>query len=286
VIDHKTFANKAIMRTFMKQSARKPTSTKKEEPMKTAILSALLLVTGAASAQSHLDEIRSSKTRKVCTTGDYKPYSYLRSDGQYEGLDISMAQSLAASLGAKVQWVPTTWKTMSDDFVAKQCDIALGGVSVTLKRQQIAWFAQPLGVDGKIPLVRCDDKEKYQTVEQINKPSVRVIEPAGGTNEAFVHSHLPQATLQLADNVGIFQQLVDKKADVMITDASEALFQMKHYPTLCAINPDKPMQYGEKAYMIPRDDMNWKLYVDQWLHLSTATGEYAQIASQWLGIAK
>lgn len=270
----------------MKQSARKPTSTKKEEPMKTAILSALLLVTGAASAQSHLDEIRSSKTLKVCTTGDYKPYSYLRSDGQYEGLDISMAQSLAASLGAKVQWVPTTWKTMSDDFVAKQCDIALGGVSVTLKRQQIAWFAQPLGVDGKIPLVRCDDKDKYQRVEQINKPSVRVIEPAGGTNEAFVHSHLPQATLQLADNVGIFQQLVDKKADVMITDASEALFQMKHYPTLCAINPDKPMQYGEKAYMIPRDDMSWKLYVDQWLHLSTATGEYAQIASQWLGVIK
>ena len=115
---------------------------------------------------------------------------------------------------------------------------------------------------------------------------MRVIEPAGGTNEAFVHSHLPQSTLQLADNVGIFQQLVDKKADVMITDASEALFQMKHYPTLCAINPDKPMQYGEKAYMIPRDDMSWKLYVDQWLHLSTATGEYAQIASQWLGVIK
>jgi cyclohexadienyl dehydratase (EC 4.2.1.91) len=46
------------------------------------------------------------------------------------------------------------------------------------------------------------------------------------------------------------------------------------------------MQYGEKAYMIPRDDMSWKLYVDQWLHLSTATGEYAQIASQWLGVIK
>jgi len=252
--------------------------------MKIVILSALLLVTGAAQAQSHLDDIRASKTLKVCTTGDYKPYSFLRSDGQYEGLDISMAQSLAASLGARVQWVPTTWKTLSEDFVAKQCDIALGGVSVTLKRQQIAWFARPLGVDGKIPLVRCEDKAKYQTVDQINKPAVRVIEPAGGTNEAFVHSHLPQATLQLAENTGIFQQLVDKKADVMITDASEARFQQQHYPSLCAINPDKPMQYGEKAYMIPRDDMGWKLYVDQWLHLSTATGEYAQIAKQWLGV--
>ncbi|MGN4085728.1 transporter substrate-binding domain-containing protein, partial [Burkholderia gladioli] len=80
--------------------------------MKTVILSALVLVAGAAQAQSHLDDVRQSKTLKVCTTGDYKPYTFLRSDGQYEGLDISMAQSLAASLGAKVQWVPTTWKTL------------------------------------------------------------------------------------------------------------------------------------------------------------------------------
>jgi cyclohexadienyl dehydratase len=255
--------------------------------MKTMLFSALLLVSGVAQAQSHLDQVRDSKILKVCTTGDYKPYSYLRSDGQYEGLDISMAQSLAESLGAKVQWVPTTWKTLSDDFVAQHCDIALGGVSVTLKRQQIAWFAQPLGVDGKIPLVRCADKAKYQTIEQINQPQVRVIEPAGGTNEAFVHSHLPNASLTLFhDNVTIFQQLVDKKADVMITDASEALFQQKHYPQLCALNPEQPMQYGEKAYMIPRDDMSWKQYVDQWLHLSTATGDYARIAEQWLGVMK
>ncbi len=243
----------------------------------------LLLAAGAAQAQSRLDLIQQNHTLRVCTTGDYKPYSFLRSDGEYEGLDISMAQSLAASLGAKVNWVPTTWKTLSDDFVAKQCDIALGGVSVTLKRQKIAWFAQPLGVDGKIPLVRCADKARYQTIEQINRKTVRVIEPAGGTNEAFVHAHLPQASLQLAENTTIFQQLVDNKADVMITDASEAQFQQQHYPSLCAINPDKPMQYGEKAYMLPRDDMSWKLYVDQWLHLATATGEYAAVQSQWLG---
>lgn len=254
--------------------------------MKKTLFFVSLLAVGAAQADSRLDTILASKTLKVCTTGDYKPYSFLRPDGQYEGLDISMAQSLAGSLSAKVEWVPTTWKTLSQDFKAKRCDIALGGVSVTLKRQQVAWFAQPLGVDGKIPLVRCADKEKYQTIEQINQPSVRVMEPAGGTNEAFVQSHLPQASLTLQDNVTLFQQLVDGKADVMITDASEALFQQKRYPQLCAINPDKPMQYGEKAYMIPRDDMSWKAYVDQWLHLSTATGEYARIATQWMGVIK
>ncbi|MGP2483441.1 transporter substrate-binding domain-containing protein [Pantoea eucalypti] len=248
------------------------------------IVFSLLLASSAVQAQSHLDTILSSKTLRVCTTGDYKPYSFLRPDGQYEGLDISMANALAMSLGAKVEWVPTTWKTLMPDFLAKQCDIAVGGVSVTLKRQQTAWFARPLDVDGKIPLVRCTDKDRFQTIEQLNRPEVRLIEPAGGTNEAFVHSHLPKASLTLFhDNVTIFQQLVDNKADVMITDASEARYQQQHYPTLCALNPDKPLQYGEKAYMIPRDDISWKLYVDQWVHLSTATGEYRDIARQWMG---
>ena len=252
--------------------------------MKKQITIALLLVAGTAQAQSRLDLIQQQQTLRVCTTGDYKPYSFLRSDGKYEGLDISMANALATSLGAKVEWVQTSWKNLMPDFLAKQCDIAVGGVSVTLKRQQTAWFAQPLDVDGKIPLVRCSDKERFQTIAQLNRPDVRLIEPAGGTNEAFVHSHLPEASLTLFhDNVTIFQQLVDNKADVMITDASEARFQQQHYPTLCAINPDKPLQYGEKAYMIPRDDISWKLYVDQWVHLSTATGEYRDIARQWIG---
>ncbi|WP_426766355.1 transporter substrate-binding domain-containing protein [Erwinia aphidicola] len=251
--------------------------------MKSGVVIALMLVAGSASAQSRLDRVMQSKTLTVCTTGDYKPYTYLRPDGSYEGIDISLAQSLAKSLGAEVKWVPTSWKTMTPDFIAKQCDVALGGVSVTLKRQQTAWFANPLDTDGKIPLVRCADKKKYRTVEQMNKVSVRLIEPAGGTNEAFVHAYLPQANLTLFhDNVTIFQQLVDKKADVMITDASEALYQQKRFPQLCAINPDKPLQYGEKAWMLPRDDISWKMYVDQWLHLSKATGEYQQVVGQWL----
>jgi len=30
--------------------------------------------------------------------------------------------------------------------------------------------------------------------------------------------------------------------------------------------------------------VSWKMYVDQWLHLSKATGDYQKIVSQWLGV--
>jgi cyclohexadienyl dehydratase len=136
----------------------------------------------------------------------------------------------------------------------------------------------------QIPLVRCADQDKYQSIAQINQPGVRLVEPAGGTNEAFVHAFLPKAQLALHDNVTIFQQLLDNKADVMITDASEALYQQKLKPGLCAVNPQQFMQYGEKAYLLPRDDNSWKLYVDQWLHLSKVTGQYQKVLGEWLAL--
>ncbi|MGC5700121.1 transporter substrate-binding domain-containing protein [Pseudomonas sp. NFXW11] len=238
----------------------------------------------AQEPTSHLDRVLERGLLRVCTTGDYKPYSYLRDDGRYEGIDISLVESLAQSLGVRVKWIDTTWKSLMADFQGQECDIAVGGISVSLERQKKAFFSQPLSVDGKVPLVRCQDLSRYQTLEQINQPSVRLIEPPGGTNEIFARNRLPNANLTLfADNVKIFDQLLAKHADVMITDASEARFQQRHKPGLCAVQPERYLQYSEKAFLLPRDDMAWKSYVDQWLHLTKATGAYDQVVNQWIG---
>lgn len=238
----------------------------------------------ASAAPSHLDSIAQRGTLRVCTTGDYLPYSLLRADGGYEGIDITLVQSLAASLEVAVTWMPTRWATLLPDLRADRCDIAVGGISVSLPRQRHAWFSTVLDVDGKIPLVRCADQASYRDIAQINRAEVRVIEPRGGTNEAFARRELPQARLILSDdNTAIFRELRDGRADVMITDASEARFQQRRVPGLCAVNPQQPLQYSEKAFLLPRDDMAWKAYVDQWLHLSKASGEYRKAQAPWLG---
>lgn len=219
---------------------------------------------------------------RVCTTGDYKPYSYYRADGKFEGIDIDMADSLARSLGVKADYVKTSWPSLTADFVAK-CDIAVGGVSTTLERQKRAFFTQPYMTDGKTPIARCADAGKYQTVAQIDRPETRVIVNPGGTNERFAKQHFTHANVTVyPDNVTIFKQILDGRADVMVTDASETLLQQKLNPGLCSIHPDKPFQFGEKAYMVPRGDVVFQQYADQWLHLSLSNGEFQSISDKWL----
>ncbi|WP_186152170.1 transporter substrate-binding domain-containing protein [Burkholderia gladioli] len=236
----------------------------------------------APAAASRLDEVLARGVLRVCTTGDYRPYSYYRPDGRFEGIDIDLAESLARSLKVRTEYVKTSWRALTDDFVAR-CDIAVGGISTTLDRQQRAFFTRPTMQDGKTPIVRCADVGRYQSVAQIDQPATRVIVNPGGTNERFARQYLGHAQLSVhPDNVTIFREILDGRADVMVTDASETLWQQKLNPGLCSVHPEQPFQFGEKAYMVPRGDVVFQQYVDQWLHLARETGEFQAVTDKWL----
>ena len=112
---------------------------------------------------------------------------------------------------------------------------------------------------------------------------MRVIVNPGGTNERFDHAHLHQAEIVVQpDNTKIFDALAAGAADVMITDASETRLQEKLHPgALCAIHPDQPFDFAEKAYWMAPDPA-LKDFVDQWLHIEKETGAFDALAAKWL----
>jgi cyclohexadienyl dehydratase len=241
------------------------------------------LAVGASAQDSSLDAVMKAGVLRACTPGDYKPFSFQRADGGFEGLDVDLAQSLATAMGVKLELVKTSWANLLPDFGAGKCDVAIGGISVSTERQKRVFFSTAYMVNGKTPLVRCEDVSKYQSVADIDKPGVRAIANPGGSNERFARANFKAATLTIhADNLTIFDELLAKRADVFVTEAAETLVQQKLRPGLCAVNPDRPLQYGEMAWMLPRNDMVMKGFVDQWLHLAKASGEYQRTADKWL----
>ena len=93
----------------------------------------MLLVSCTAMAAGKLETIANRGTLLVGTTGDYKPMSYLdKETGKYEGFDYQLAENLAAALGVKAVYVPTTWKTLTQDTLDGKFDVALCGITRTL----------------------------------------------------------------------------------------------------------------------------------------------------------
>ncbi|MDT0455888.1 transporter substrate-binding domain-containing protein [Streptomyces sp. DSM 41527] len=238
----------------------------------------------AGRKTSALDAIPRRGVLRVCTTGDYRPFSHLDpKTGTYSGVDITMAGDLAKSLDATPRYVATTWAELVGDLSAGRCDIAMGGVSVTLPRARSVYFSEPTRTDGKTPLVRCADKDKYQTLQQIDRPGTKVVVNPGGTNEEFARAHIRRATLTVhPDNTTIFDEIIAGRADMMMTDASETRYQARIHPELCSLHPDKPFSFSEKAYALPRGDNEFKAYVDQWVHLATHDGTYRKYEDVWM----
>lgn len=255
--------------------------------MRTPAYLALLamLAAPAAMAQespSRLDEVQKAGKLRVCTPGDYRPFSAPKTDGGFEGLDVDLVQAAAKSLGAQAEFVKSSWPTLMNDFREK-CDVAVGGISVTLDRQKLAFFSAPYMVNGKAPITKCENVAKFQTVADIDKPGVTVIENPGGSNERFARANFKNAKIVIyEDNNTIFDEILKGKADVMISESVETIVQSKLRPGLCAVNPDKPLQYGEMAWLLPRGDTAFKAWVDQWFHLAKATGDYDKVVGRWL----
>lgn len=238
----------------------------------------------SGSQTSRLDDIRDARVLKVCTTGDYRPFTYKDpKTGEYTGLDVDMARDLAKRLEVKAEFVDTTWKDLMPDFL-DSCDLAVGGVSISLERAEQAAFSTATLDEGKTPITLCENVDKFDTISKINQPGVRSITPIGGTNQKFADKHYPRGEIiEFEDNNSIFDEIIDGNADVMTTDASETRWVDNEHPELCAVHPDKPFNYSQKAYMLPRGDTAFKEYIDAWLNIAAHDGTTAKAEKPWFG---
>jgi cyclohexadienyl dehydratase len=221
---------------------------------------------------------------KICTTGDYEPLTYRDpATGQYSGIDIDMALSLANYLGREPVFVATSWPALMTDLTTSgNCDIAMGGISDTPARERLADFTAPYLFSGKVALVPAANAARFQSIDQIDQPGVRVIENPGGTNEHFARQNLPNATITIwPDNTTIFDQLSAGHADVMITDAIEAVYRANQHPELVAIRPEQPYTTDRKAYMLPKGSQLTG-QVNAWLSQALEDGTFNRFYEQWI----
>jgi cyclohexadienyl dehydratase len=248
-----------------------------------------LLVASAVSAchqqstPTDLDRILGSGVLRVCSTGDYRPFTYRDPEGRWSGMDVDLAGNLASRLGVKLDLVPTTWPSLMKDL-GSRCDLAMGGITITLERAKLARFSVPYLRDGKAAAVRCADTAKYRSLADIDQPGVRVVVNPGGTNADFDKAQLKHATIiGYPDNNSIFEQLTNGRADAMITDASEVRWQTTQKPQLCGVGVDHPFTFTQKAYLMPRAAELTQQWVNQWLNVIANDGTYAMFSQKWLG---
>lgn len=245
-----------------------------------------LLCSSMVAEAGHLEDIAARGTIRIGTTGDYIPMSYLNSQtGEYEGIDAELSRIIADSLGVKIEYVSTSWPTLTADTLAGKFDIALCGISRNYARAKVLAMSDAYGegVFGKTILCRKADAGKFRSLEDIDKPSVRVMINPGGTNEKFAHANLKKAQLIVhQENADIPRQIAEGKADIMITETVEAARYVEKDSRLAAPLIHEPFTRHSCGILMTKGDQEFLNYINFVLAELRMDGTLAKLEAKYL----
>ena len=265
--------------------------------LKTWLLITALLVCGTAtfvlcssnddnpSSQPTIERIQQRGKILIGTTGDYRPLSFCEPEtGEYWGFGIDMAQQIAARLGVGIEFVKTSWPTLTADVLAEPqlFDLAIGGITITDARRETMLMSDGYLANGKTILCRASEADRYQTLADMDKPEVRVMVNPGGLNEKFANENLTHATIIVhPKNEEIPTLIAEGQADVMITEITEAPYYVKADPRLAAPLLNEPFNHGEIGVLMRKGQDDLLQLVNDVIRQMTADGSLRQLHEKY-----
>ncbi len=237
-----------------------------------AVVTAAVAAAGPAPAASRTG-------LRVATSGDYAPFSTIGADGRRSGLDIAVAERLAADLGRQLDWVRLVWPALDAETAASGFDVAMSGITMRADRALVGRFTRPYAVTRAVVLVRQSDAGRFAALDDLDRPGVRIAVNRGGHLERVTRARFARATLlPLADNRAVPDAVRAGRADAAITDSAEQhAWLTPELMSLGAFGRD------HKAYLLPADAGPLARRIGEWMMAREADGWLDAERRRWLG---
>ena len=249
---------------------------------KTAAIAVLgLTLSGAANAQSALNEILSSGVLKVGTTGDWNPMTVRDpATNTYKGFDIDIMTELASDLGVELEFVPTDWQTLVNGVVAGQYHVT-GSASISPARMKAAGFSESYISVEIVPFTGKENAGKYDGHDSINQPGVKIATTLGTTFEKLVRAWYPKADIKVVEAPARgYQEVLSGRADVFITSNIEGSTLEEKFGVV-RVKGAEARSPTPIAMLLPQTDQVWINYVNNWVKVKKAKGFFEKNKAKW-----
>lgn len=229
-------------------------------------------------------EIVERDTLIIGTTGDYRPLSFREEDGTYWGFGIEIAGIIADDLGVATKFANTSWPTLTADVLAEpqRFDLAIGGITITDARKATMLMSEGYLANGKTILCRSSEADRYLSLEDLDKPEVRVMVNPGGLNEKFANENLTHATIIVHQhNEEIPRLIAEGEADVMITEITEAPYYVQTDSRLAAPLLNHPFTHGEIGVLMHKGQDDLLQMVNQTIQKMKSDGSLRRLHEKY-----
>ena len=187
-----------------------------------------------------LETIQEKGKVVVGMSADYAPYEfhYIDENGKdvIGGFDVDIANEIADSLGVKLVIQEMDFDALVAALPAGKIDLVISGMNPTEERAKVVDFSEIYYNSKHGILVRSEDVDKYKTFSDLE--GVKVGAQLGSTQEQIARAEIPNADLQLLNNVNnLILELKAGKVDAVIMEKPVAEMATKSNPELAVGNP-------------------------------------------------
>lgn len=234
----------------------------------------------AGTQESILAKVLERKTLVVGVFADAPPYGVMKSSGEYEGFDIDAAQALAASLGAKIEYVSTTNANRIPLLETGKVDVVIAALTNLDERAQKVAMSRPYAAEGQVVLVPAgSDIASYDDLAGRAVAATRGSVPA-----TILERRFPEANASLFEAVAdSIQALRSNKVDALMESSSVAQGILAEAGGEFVILDAPQLSPSVVSMGLKQGDQLWLNYVNNFILNYNISDAANDSYNEWLG---
>ena len=243
----------------------------------------------ATGTKDLLEKIQENGKVVVGMSADYAPYEfhYIDENGKdvIGGFDVDIANEIANSLGVELVIQEMDFDALVAALPVGKIDLVISGMNPTEERAKVVDFSEIYYNSQHGILVRSEDVDKYKTFADLE--GIKVGAQLGSTQEQIARNEIPNADLQLLNNVNnLILELKAGKVDAVIMEKPVAEMATKSNPELAVGNPIYEDKTGGNAVGMAKNNPELLAKVNEVIKELNETGkmdEYIVKANELAG---
>jgi len=220
----------------------------------------------AQSPASRVERVAAAQALKVCIWPEYYGITWRNpKTGQLAGIDIDLAAELGRDLGARVEFVETSFARLIEDLNQERCDVAMFAIGITPARKEKIAFSQPY-LASDIYGITTRSNARVKDWADIDRDGTVVAVARGTLHEPVMRDKLKHARLVVLDTPQAREQEVQSgRADVFMTDFPFSRRMLDNAAWARLVAPAAVYHLTPYAYAVKPGDEKWLARVDRFV---------------------
>jgi len=232
---------------------------------------------GSSPSGAGSNPAAAGKTLRVATDPTFAPFEFQGSDGQIQGFDIDIINSIGKAEGFQVKLENMRFDGMIGALQAGSVDSAVAGMTITAERTKAIDFSKPYFKAG-LAIAVPENNTDITSLDSLKNKRIAVQIGTTSAKEAEKASGAKISTFDTPDLV--LQELANGNVDAAINDRPVTLYALKT-GSLKGIKVVGE-QLTEEYYGIPTPKGSENLAsINRGLDTIIKDGTYAQIYKKW-----